>query len=167
MSLTLRGGRGRGHRLPRPCSVASFPAAGASGLIRKYGRYLGEPRLGEARTVPHRFSALALLAACEGGARPGPGLPCSLRRGHGHQLFARFLLQVRAGVEGLGHPTARGSSAWGLGVHGGQVVRWFWSLGLACQPADAWRAGLLKGSLPCEWGVGVSEIGMRGGVEGR
>lgn len=64
--------------------------------------------MGEARAVPRGLSALPVRAAREGGARPGPGLPCALRRGHRHQLFARFLLQVRAGVQGLGE---RGCSA--------------------------------------------------------
>lgn len=102
--------------------------------------------MGAARAVPGGFSALSLRAAREGGARPRPGLPRALRRGHRHQLFARFLLQVRAGVEGL--------SGWAARL-GSQVARGFWGLG-----SGAWRRGCSRGALP--GGNGVSEIGVWG-----
>uniref|UniRef100_A0AC11CJ95 Vitamin K epoxide reductase complex subunit 1 n=1 Tax=Ovis aries TaxID=9940 RepID=A0AC11CJ95_SHEEP len=85
---------GRGQIRPRPCPVAgSFPAE-ALGRTRRYGHYLAESGVGAARALPRGLSALSLRAAREGGARPGPGLPRALRRGHRHQLFARLLLQV-------------------------------------------------------------------------
>lgn len=107
---------------PAPWLILS---TGASGGTPRHGLYLGRPRVGAAGALPRGLSALALRAAREGGARPGPGLPRPLRRGHRHQLFARLLLQVRVGVEGLGHRA---------GVHGGQVARWFWSrcMGTGC-----------------------------------
>lgn len=66
----------------------------ALGRTRRYGHYLAESGVGAARALPRGLSALSLRAAREGGARPGPGLPRALRRGHRHQLFARLLLQV-------------------------------------------------------------------------
>lgn len=80
--------------------------------------------MGAARALRRGLSPLSLLAAREGGACPGPELPCALRRGHRYQLFACLLLQVRAGVEeGLGYPAASGSGALRPGVHGGQVAK--------------------------------------------
>ena len=102
--------------------------------------------MGAARALPRGLSALSLRAAREGGARPGPGLPRALRRGHRHQLFARLLLQVHGEWRAWG-TAARGSGAWGPGVHGSQAARSIGGWGSrgadsrdqAAQGSVAWR----------------------------
>lgn len=101
-SPSQTGGRERGQIRPRPCSVAGSLPAGASGDTRRHGQYLAESWVGAARALPRGLRTLSLRAAREGGARPGPGLPRALRRGHRHQLFARLLFQVRARVKPWG-----------------------------------------------------------------
>lgn len=95
------------HPVPPPAPWLAPRGLGPPGGIGGHGRSLGEPRMGAAGAVPRGSGALSLRAAREGGARPGPGLPRALRRGRGHQLFARLLLQVRSGAEGWRGRAAR------------------------------------------------------------
>ena len=125
--------------------AGSFPAE-ASGGTRRHGHYLAESGVGAARALPRGLSALSLRAAREGGARPGPGLPRALRRGHRHQLFASLLLQVHGEWRAWG-TAARGSGAWGAGVHDSQAARSIGGWGSqgadardqAAQGSVAWR----------------------------
>lgn len=90
---------------PPPPRGGFFPPA--PGLHCRHGHRLEEPGTRAVGALPRWPSALTVRAAREGGACPRQGLPRALRRGHGHQLFTRLLLSVRAEMESMGSLQAR------------------------------------------------------------
>lgn len=82
---------GRDQTKPRPAPWL-FPGDRSARRTCSHGRYLAEAGVGAAGAVRRGPSAVALRAAREGIARPGPELSRAVRRGLGHQLLARLLL---------------------------------------------------------------------------
>ncbi|CAO2583449.1 hypothetical protein LEMLEM_LOCUS2749 [Lemmus lemmus] len=93
------GRRGVAPPGPAPAPWRALPSGSWWSLdCLRHGHHLEEPGTRAVCALPRGLRALTVRAAREGGARPRRGLPRSLRRGHLHQLFTRFLLSVGPGL---------------------------------------------------------------------